>query len=158
MVIETHGERYVEARTEQVWMLIDNTNCLAHWLSFATQIEVVDGSGLGQRQIVRGRYHRFCNGVEQEVTAYEPSRLVAWTTTEEHPAVSHVPRMDRETIISVELFPEGAGTRVRIESRREPAGLLRGWAMRLTTQRTIDRHIQLSLERLEGMLKGRTAA
>lgn len=154
-MLETRGERYIEARSEQVWMLVDNTNCLAHWLSFATQIEVVDGNGLGQRQIVHGRFHRFCNGVEQEVIAYEPARLLAWTNTEEHPAVGHVPRMDRSTTITIELIPEGAGTRVRIESRSEPAGPLRGLAMRLTTQRAIERHIRLSLEQLEGMLMGR---
>lgn len=157
-MLETHGERYIEARSEQVWMLVDNTNCLAHWLSFATQIEVVDGNGLGQRQIVHGRFHRFCSGVEQEVIAYEPARLLSWTNTEEHPAVGHVPRMDRSTTITIELIPEGAGTRVRIESRSEPAGPLRGLAMRLTTQRAIERHIRLSLEQLEGMLKGRNPA
>lgn len=156
-MIEAHGERYIEARSEQVWMLVDDTNCLAHWLSFAEQIEVLGGSGLGRRQIVRGPYHRFCNGVEQEVIAYEPARLVAWTNTQEHPAVSRVPRMDRSTTITVELIPEGAGTRVRIESRREPAGPLRGLAMRLTTQKAIELHIRKSLERLEGMLKGRSA-
>lgn len=156
-MIEAYGERYIEARSEQVWLLVDDTNCLAHWLSFAEQIEVLGGNGIGQRQIVRGPFHRFCNGVEQEVIAYEPARLVAWTNTQEHPAVSRVPRMDRSTTISVELIPDGAGTRVRIESRREPAGPLRGLAMRLTTQKAIELHIKQSLERLEGMLKGRTA-
>jgi hypothetical protein len=68
------------------------------------------------------------------------------------------PRFDRTTIISIELIPEGAGTRIRIESQREPAGPLRGLAMRLTTQRSIERHIKTSLERLEGMLKGRSTA
>jgi carbon monoxide dehydrogenase subunit G len=58
-------------------------------------------------------------------------------------------------VISVELIPEGAGTRVRIETAQEPAGVLRGIAMRLMTQRAIERHIATSLKQLEGMLQGR---
>lgn len=156
-MIEASGERYIEARSEQVWMVVDNANCLARWLSFANKVEVVEGDGLGRRQIVHGRYHRFCNCVEQEITVYEPARRVEWTT-EEHPAVGRIPRFDRSTVISLELIPEGAGTRVRIETAQEPAGILRGLAMRLMTQRAIERHITISLEQLEGMLLGRSAA
>jgi uncharacterized protein YndB with AHSA1/START domain len=136
-------------------MFVDNANCLARWLSFATSVEVIEGDGLGRRQIVHGRYHLLCSSVEQEITAYEPARLVSWTHPEEHPAVNHIPRLDRTTVITVELIPEGAGTRVRIESAQEPAGPLRGLAMRLVTQRAVERHIKLSLEQLAGMLKGR---
>lgn len=154
-MIEVSGERYIEARSEQVWMFVDNANCLARWLSFATHIEVVEGEGLGRKQVVRGRYHRFCNGVEQEVTAYEPARQIAWTHTEEHPAINHMPRFDRTTVITVHLIPEGAGTRVRIESEQEPAGPLRGLAMRIVTHRALARHIRQSLDRLDGMIKGK---
>jgi len=154
-VIEASGERYIEARSEQVWMFVDNAHCLQRWLSFATQVEVVEGDGLGRRQIVHGKYHRFCNGVEQEITVYEPAQRVAWTHTDEFPAVNGMPRFDRSTVITVELIPEGAGTRVRIESAQEPAGPLRGLAMRIVTHRAIERHIRQSLERLEGMVKGR---
>lgn len=157
-VIEASGERYIEARSEQVWMFVDNANCLARWLSFATHIEVVEGEGLGRRQIVRGRFHRFCNGVEQEVVTYEPAKQICWNHTEEHPAISGVPRFDRSTTITVSLIPEGGGTRVRIESSQEPAGPLRGVAMRLVTKRSLNRHIRNSLELLEGMIKGRLSA
>lgn len=139
-------------------MFVDNADCLARWLSFATRVEVIEGEGLGRRQVVRGRFHRFCNGVEQEVTIYEPARQIAWTHTEEHPAISALPRFDRSTVITVSLIPDGAGTRVRIQSAQEPAGLLRGIAMRLVTRRALNRHIRQSLERLDGMIKGRLAA
>jgi hypothetical protein len=139
-------------------MFVDSADCLARWLSFATSVEVIEGNGLGRRQIVHGRYHILCNSIEQEITAYEPARLVSWTHTEEHPAVSHIPRLDRSTVITVQLIPEGAGTRVRIDSAQEPAGLLRGLAMRLVTRRAVERHIKISLEQLAGMLKGRIGA
>lgn len=154
-MIEASGERYIEARSEQVWMFVDNANCLARWLTFAHHIEVVEGNGLGSKQVVHGRFHRFCDGIEQEVTIYEPARQIAWTNTQEHPTLSAVPRFDRSTVITVSLIPEGAGTRVRIESAQEPAGLLRGLAIRLVTKRALVRHIRRSLERLDGMIKGR---
>lgn len=156
--MEIFGERYIDARSEQVWLMIDDTNCLARWLSFAQAIEVIDGNGLGRRQVVHGRFHPFCNGVEQEITQYEPARLVCWTHTGEHPSIPRVPRFDRTTTITVRLIPEGAGTRVRIEGSQEPAGLLRGLALRMLSRRSLSRHIRLSLERLDGIVKGRIAA
>ncbi|MFY9487297.1 MAG: SRPBCC family protein [Solirubrobacterales bacterium] len=156
-MIESSGELYIDARSEQVWMFIDNANCLAHWLSFAQQIEVLEGEGLGRKQVVSGNYHVFCDRVEQEVVIYEPARQICWSHTEEHPSNRRVPRLDRTTTISVLLIPEGAGTRVRIESAQEPAGLLRGLAMRLMTHRSLQRHIHTSLAQLEGMVKGRMA-
>jgi carbon monoxide dehydrogenase subunit G len=157
-LIEASGERYIEARSEQVWMFVDNASCLVRWLSFATHIEVIEGDGLGRKQVVSGHFHRFCNGVEQEVTAYDPARQIAWTNTEEHSAIGHMPRFDRSTVITVSLIPEGAGTRVRIDSAQEPAGPLRGLAMRLVTQRSLNRHITQSLEQLDGMINGRLSA
>lgn len=154
-MIEASGERYIEARSEQIWIFVDNANCLTRWLSFATQIEVIDGNGLGRRQRVHGRYHALCDCVDQEVTAYEPARLLEWTHTDEHPSIRRVPRMDRTTVITVRLIPEGGGTRVRIEGQQVAAGPVRGVMMRLLTHRALRRHIRQSLERLDGLLKGR---
>lgn len=136
-------------------MFVDNAECLARWLSFATQVEVIEGDGLGRKQVVRGRFHRFCNGIEQEVVVYEPAKQISWNHTEEHPAINRMPRFDRSTVITVTLIPDGAGTRVRIESSQEPAGPLRGMAMRLVTCRSLNRHIHSSLEQLDGMIQGR---
>lgn len=155
-MIEASSERYIDARSEQLWMLIDNANCLARWLTFAHHVEVVEGSGLGCKQVVYGRFHRFCDRVEQEVTIYEPARRIAWTNTEEHATLSALPRFNRSTVITVILIPEGAGTRVRIESAQEPAGLLGGLAIRLVTKRSLARHIHRSLERLDDVVKGRS--
>jgi len=127
-MIESSAERYVEARCEQVWMVIDDANCLARWFDFADQIV--------------------------EVRASEPSRRVEWGT-QEHPTVE--PSMC-STVMTVELIPEGAGTRVRIQSIRESNGRIHRFVTRITTQRTIDRHIDRSLDQLVEMLHGRTAA
>lgn len=130
-MIETSGERYVEARCEQVWMVIDDANCLARWFDFADLIV--------------------------EVRASEPSRRVEWGT-QDHPAVASAEPCDCSTVMTVELFPEGAGTRVRIQATRESSGRINRFVTKITTQRTIDRHIDRSLDQLVQMLHGRTAA
>ncbi len=131
-MIESSAERYVEARCEQVWMVIDDANCLARWFDFADQIV--------------------------EVRASEPSRRVEWGT-QDHPAVAATAEPTIcSTVMTVELIPEGAGTRVRIQSTRESHGRIHRLVTRITTQRTIDRHIDRSLDQLVEMLHGRTAA
>lgn len=125
-MIEISGERYVDARCEQVWMVIDDTNCRARWLSFNDQI--------------------------QEVVVSEPTRMVSWNT-QDHPSV----RIESNASLTVELIPEGAGTRVRIYATREPSGRLHELAMRMTTQKACERNIRRSLDRLAQMLAGRPA-
>lgn len=125
-MIESSGERYVEARCEQVWLVIDDANCLARWFDFADQIV--------------------------EVRVCEPSRRMAWGT-QDHPAVETC-----STEMTVELIPEGGGTRVRIAATRESTGRINRLVSRITTQRTIDRHIDRSLDQLVEMLHGRSAA
>lgn len=128
-MIQSSGERYIEARCEQVWMVVDDENCRARWLSFADQIE--------------------------GVTVYEPSTSVTFIT-QEHPSLAHMSSVDCAATLTVELIPEGAGTRVRILAAREPSGKLRAIAMKLTAQRALDRHISISLDQLAQMLAGRT--
>ena len=129
-MIQSSGERYIEARCEQVWMVVDDENCRARWLSFADQIE--------------------------GITVYEPSTSVTFST-QEHPSLARMASPDCCATLTVELIPEGAGTRVRLLAVREPSGRLRAIAMKLTAQRALERHISVSLEQLAQMLAGRTA-
>ncbi len=126
-MIEISGERYVEARCEQVWMVVDDSNCRARWLSFDDKIE--------------------------QVVVHEPARRLTWNT-QEHPRL--VP-IECRSCVTVELIPEGAGTRVRIHATREPSGRLSALALRVTAQRAFERDIRRSLEQLAEMLAGRTA-
>jgi carbon monoxide dehydrogenase subunit G len=129
-MIQTSGERYIEARCEQVWMVVDDENCRARWLSFADQIE--------------------------GITVYEPSTSVTFST-QEHPSLAHMSSEDCAATLTVELIPEGAGTRGRLLAVREPSGRLRAIAMKLTAHRALERHISVSLDQLAQMLAGRTA-
>jgi hypothetical protein len=129
-MIQSSGERFIEARCEQVWMVMDDVNCRARWLAFDDQIE--------------------------GITVYEPAKRLTWAT-QEHPSLARMASDDCSALLTVELFPEGSGTRVRILATREPSGRLRAIAMKLTAQRALDRHIQLSLRQLAEMLAGRSS-
>lgn len=122
---EIQGERYIEARCEQVWMVVDDKNCRARWLTFHEQIT--------------------------EVVVHEPARRLAWNT-QDHPRVAKVAC---ESCVTVELIPEGAGTRVRIEAARSPAKRFVELMTRRAAEKAYERDIARSLKQLEELLAGR---
>lgn len=124
-MIEISGERYVEARCEQVWMVVDDVGCRARWLVFHEQIT--------------------------EVVVHEPSKRLAWNT-QDHPSLA---RMNCQSCVTIELIPEGAGTRVRIQASREKGGRLAALKLRNAAQRAYERDIRRSLDQLAEMLSGR---
>lgn len=123
-MVESSGERYIEARCEQVWMVVDSASCRPRWLSFADQIG--------------------------DVTVYEHSRRVTWNT-QDHPRLANTACGD---CLTVELFPEGAGTRVRLMASREATGPINQIVLRIAGQRTLERDIRRSLDLLAQMLTG----
>lgn len=126
-MVESSGERYIEARCEQVWVVVDSESCLSRWLSFADQIT--------------------------DVSVYEHSRRVTWNT-QEHARLAPNGCAD---CLTVELIPEGAGTRVRLMASRTPSGPIHGAMLRLVGQRSLERDIRRSLEQLAEMLAGRAS-
>lgn len=108
-------------------MFVDDDGCRARWLSFNDQIV--------------------------EVTVHEHSRKLAWTTAGQQSAPGQV----CGGCVSVELIPEGAGTRVRILASREASGRLGALARRAAAQREFERDIQRSLSQLAGLLGGRSS-
>jgi hypothetical protein len=125
-MIEVSGERFVEAACEQVWMVAHDVGCRGRWLTFHEQIT--------------------------EVVVLEPTRRMAWNT-QDHP---RIPRLQCSSYVTVELIPEGPGTRVRMLAAHEPAteGRLRALARRRSAQRAIERDIRRSLDELAKMLAG----
>lgn len=123
-MIDISGERYLEARCEQVWMVVDDLSCRARWLTFHDQIT--------------------------DVVVHEPTRRMGWNT-QDHPSLA---RIECKTCITVELIPEGAGTRVRIHATREPVGRLSLLTGRRNAQRTFERDIRQSLQQLSELLSG----
>ncbi len=148
-------ERYIDAMSEQVWMMVASVDFLPRWLTFADKAELVDGDGVGRTQRVEGPWHPLCSCMVQEVTIYEPARTLEFRIVDETRSVPRLPKMSRETCFRISLFPEGGGTLVEFATHHEPAGPIRGVAMRLVGHRMMARHITQSLERLECLVRGR---
>jgi uncharacterized protein YndB with AHSA1/START domain len=153
--MQINSERYIDAMSEQVWMMVSSVECMPRWLDFARKAELVEGDGVGRTQRVEGPWHPLCTGMVQEVTVYEPARVLEWRIVEETRALPVLPRMSRETSFTITLTPEAGGTRVLFATCQEPAGPLRGAAMRLVGHRLMQRHIDRSLEKLERLVRGR---
>lgn len=111
-------------------------------------IEVLAGSGLGRKQRLHGRWGRKRAEIDQVVTDYVPDRVLAWRHEAERLDGKPAPKFARETVFSIRLQPEGAGTRVRLESRQEAAGPVRGLLIRLFGKREVAGHMDRSLARL----------
>jgi carbon monoxide dehydrogenase subunit G len=128
VIVEVKGERYVEARSEQVWMVVDDVSCRGRWLEFHDRVT--------------------------EVIVIEPARSLTWNT-QDH---ARIARPDCRSCVTIELIPEGAGTRVRLLAHREPSSRLAGLAGRRAAQRAYERDISRSLDRLAQMLVGGRSA
>lgn len=148
-------ERYIDAMSEQVWLMVASVEIMPRWLVFAHRTELLEGEGVGRIQRVHGPWHPLCNCTEQEVTTFEPARVLEWRIVGETRVMPRLPKMSRDTQFTIRLIPEGGGTRVEFATHQEPAGPLRGIAMRVVGHRLMERHINQSLERLEGLVKGR---
>ena len=149
-MIEVEREALVDAAASDVWALIEDTRRLPMWLAFAEKVEPLDGSeGVGRRLRLHGRWGSRRSEVDVEVVAFEPGRLLAWKHLEERVDGKPAPRFARETRFSIWIAPEDARTtRVRLHAEQEPAGAVRGLALRLGGRRDMGRRMELSLKRL----------
>jgi carbon monoxide dehydrogenase subunit G len=154
-VIEVNGERYIDAKCEQVWLFVEDVKRMPDWLSFAQTAELLEGEGVGRRQRVGCRWGSKLAQIDQVVVDYQPGRLLAWSHESEIVDGRPAPRFADTTVFTIRLIPDGGGTRVRLESKQEPAGPVRAVAIRLFGCRAVAKHIDRSLDRLECRLMGR---
>jgi uncharacterized protein YndB with AHSA1/START domain len=152
-VIEIAREARVDAPPERVWPLVDEPARLPEWFTFAERGELLEGEGAGRRQRIHGRWGRKRSEVDQLVTEHEPGRLLAWRHEAERLDGKAAPRFARETRFEILLEPDGSGTLVRLRSRQEPAGPLRGLAIRAVGRREVAGHMERSLERLAAVVR-----
>jgi uncharacterized protein YndB with AHSA1/START domain len=151
-VIEIVRERRVEAPAQQVWGLVEDPGRLPEWFTFAERVELLEGEGVGRRQRMHGRWGKKRSEVDQVIVKHEPGRLLAWRHEAERLDGKPAPRFAAETHFAVRLDSEEGGTRVRLESRQEPASALRGVVMRLLGTREIAGHMERSLDRLQSVV------
>lgn len=151
-MIEIVRERRVEAPALEVWGLVDDPARLHEWFTFAERVELLEGEGVGRRQRMYGRWGKKRSEVDQVIVEHEPGRVLAWRHEAERLDGKPAPRFAADTHFAVRLDPDDGGTRVRLESRQEPAGALRGFVMRLLGTREIAGHMERSLDRLQSVV------
>jgi uncharacterized protein YndB with AHSA1/START domain len=148
-MIEVIAERTVPAPPERVWPLISEPEELPRWFGFAERVEVLEGAGVGQRRRQHGHWGKKPSEVDQELTAFEPQRKLAWRHLAERLDGKPAPRFAASTDFSIDLKPENGGTRVRLRSAQEPASRLRGLVIRAFGRRELAGTLNKSLDELE---------
>ena len=147
-MIEIVREQWVEARVESVWAVVSEADRAPEWFTFAERVEVRSGDGLGQLRTQHGRWGSKHAEVDQEITGYEPNKLLAWRHLAERLDGKPAPRFAASTEFRIELEPAGEATTVRLTSRQEPASAVKGLVMKLFGTKDVARHMERSLDKL----------
>jgi uncharacterized protein YndB with AHSA1/START domain len=152
-VIEIVRSGQVAASPERVWHLVSKPERLPEWLSFVESVEVVSGSGCGQRRRQYGQWGRRRSEVDQEVVEYRRPLVVAWRHLAERLDGRPAPRFAARTEFRIELEHAGDGTLVRLRSLQEPASAVRGVLLELFGRKEIAKGMERSLARLADVLR-----
>jgi uncharacterized protein YndB with AHSA1/START domain len=148
-VIEIVREARVDAKVEEVWALVAEPGRTPEWFTFAERVEVRSGEGVGQLRTQHGRWGSKPAEVDQEITDFEPNKLLAWRHIEERLNGKPAPKFAASTEFRIELEPESEGaTTVRLRSRQEPASTVKGWVMKLFGTKEVASHLERSLDKL----------
>jgi hypothetical protein len=136
-----------------VWHLVSRPERTPEWLSFAESVEVVSGSGCGERRRQYGQWGKRRSEIDQEVIEYRRPLVVAWRHLAERLDGRPAPRFASRTEFRIELEPSGRGTLVRLRSIQEPASALRGVLLTLFGRKEIAKGMERSLARLADVLR-----
>ena len=148
VMIEIVTRRHVDAPPAQLWPLIDDVDELAGWFSFAERFELLEGSGLGRRQRLHGRWSNKRSEVDQVVTVYRPERELGWEHEQERLNGKPAPVFASTTRFSISLEPDGDGSMVTLCSQQVPASPVKGLVMKLFGTKEVAQNMETSLDRL----------
>ena len=151
-MIEVIAERTLDAPPERVWPLVSDPDALPRWFGFADRVEVLEGEGAGQLRRQHGHWGKKHSEVDQELTAFDPERRLAWRHLAERLDGKPAPRFAASTDFSIELAPEADGTRITLRSAQVPASRPRGLVMRAFGRRELATTLARSLDALEAQL------
>jgi len=152
-IIEVMREARVDAPADQVWAIVSDVGHAADWFEFSERTEVVEGEGVGQRRTQHGSWGRKRSEVDQEITEFEPGRLLAWQHLAERLDGKPAPKFAVRTEFRIELTADGDATTVRLRSIQEPGGALKGWLMKRLGTKDVARNLDRSLERLGALVR-----
>ena len=152
-MIEISKARSIEAAAGKLWDVVADVRRLPEWYARAAQAEVLEGEGLGRRQRISSQWHGQESQIDQVVTVFESGRRLEWRHEAERLGGRPAPRFAAETVMIIELEPEGSGsTRVVLTSRQWPAGPDKEAAMRGNSE-YLGQMFEVSLERLDELVR-----
>jgi len=151
-MIEVMREARVPAGVDRVWAIVSDPARAHEWFAFSVRTEVLDGEGVGQTRTQHGRWGSKESEVDQEIIAWEPGRLLAWKHLAERLDGKPAPKFAASTEFRIELDGGDDATTVRLRSRQEPAGALKGWLMKRLGTKDIERSLERSLAQLATLL------
>lgn len=143
-------ERLVPVPAEELWREVEDLGKLSEWFTPAERFEPLDGKGLGRRQRMHGHWGKKESEIDQVVVAFEPPYRIAWEHESERLDGKPAPEFARSTYFEIRLIPRPEGAMVRLRSVQEPAGIIKGLAMRLFGKREVASHFERSLRNLPG--------
>jgi uncharacterized protein YndB with AHSA1/START domain len=141
-------ERLVPASPARIWALVDDPAVMACWFTFAERMEVLEGSGLGRLQRMYGHWGKKQSEIDPRIVAYDPPTKLAWRHEAERLDGKPAPRFSAETVFTIDLSPQPAGTVVRMTSAQRAAGPLQGLVMRVFGTRQVAEQMDRSLDAL----------
>jgi uncharacterized protein YndB with AHSA1/START domain len=152
-VIEVVRSGQVDASPERVWHVVSHPERAPEWLSFADNVEVISGSGCGQRLRQYGQWGKHRSEIDQEIIEYRRPLVVSWKHLAERLDGRPAPRFAASTVFRIELEPAGDGTLVRLRSTQEPASAVRGLLIKLFGRKEVAQGMERSLARLAQVLR-----
>lgn len=144
-------EARIPAPVDAVWAVVSDAGRAGDWFDFADRTEVRSGEGTGQLRTQYGHWGRRRSEVDQEVTEYDPGRVLAWRHVAERLDGRPAPKFAASTEFRIELTGDGqAGeaTTVRLRSIQVPSGPVKGWLMKRMGVKGIEATMARSLDRL----------
>jgi uncharacterized membrane protein len=151
-MIEVTREARVPAGVDQVWAIVSDPGRAPEWFEFSDRTEVLSGEGVGQKRTQHGHWGKRKSEVDQEITAWEPGKLLAWQHLAERLDGRPAPKFAASTEFRVELDGDDEATTVRLRSLQEPAGAVKGWLMKRLGTKDVERSLEKSLAKLEKLL------
>jgi len=148
--VEVRVERTIVVPIDVVWQMIEAAETLPSWLPICERCEIVSGTGLGRRQRMHARWGRKATEIDQEVVEYRPLSRLAWKHIAERVDGKPAPRISSEVVVTIDLHPAGAGTRVVLASRNVPSGRAAALMLRAVAAPRIRRSFQKALDNLSG--------
>ena len=143
-------EKTISKTVEVLWSLIEPAENIPTWSPMADRSELISGQGKGRQQKIYTKWGKSLAEIEQEVTDYEPMKLIRWRHLKELINGKPAPSISKQVFFTIRLSPNDNGTLVTMLSENVPGNFFKGILIRIIAKPRIDAALKKSLEILSG--------